>query len=329
MPWKNEAGKQSSDPLAPGWERRTLEQIAIAQIEEQRRARRWGIFFKFVIFAYLFVLLFAVRGVDLPFSLFGDDDKQSRDHVAVVDVSGVIAADSATTSADVLNRQLRAAFTDDNTRAVMLRILSGGGSPVQSAMIYDEIRRLREAHEVPVYAVIKDIGASGAYYIAAAADEIYASPSSLVGSIGVRLDSFGFVDAIDRIGVERRLFTAGESKGLLDPFLPVVPAEREHIERTLADVHQQFIKAVETGRGDRLRSDQELFTGLIWTGREAVELGLIDGLGTDRSVARDVIGIDRLVDFSPRQSVFRLLLDEIGIQVSSAIFSSLAEPRLR
>jgi len=311
------------------WERETVEKLLLAQVTEQRRARRWGVFFKLLVFIYLFALLFLVRGADLGLSDLLDRDKEPKEHVAVVDIEGLIAS-AATVNAEDINKVLREAFEDDETSAVMLRINSGGGSPVQAGMIHDEIRRLRTLHEdIPVYAVISDVGASGAYYIAVAADEIYADKGSIVGSIGVRLDSFGLVGLMDKWGVERRLFTAGEKKGFLDPFLPLQDEEVAHVESVIGQIHEQFINVVREGRGDRLSENENLFSGLIWTGLDALELGLIDGIGDDRFVAREVIGIDRMVVFKPKRTALQLLLEDLGIAIGNRILNWQMTPQWR
>ena len=311
------------------WERQTVEKLLLAQVTEQRRARRWGVFFKLLIFIYLFALLILVRGADLGLADLFDRDKEPKEHVAVIDLEGLIAS-AATVNAEDINKVLREAFEDEETSAVMLRINSGGGSPVQAGMIHDEIRRLRALHEdIPVYAVIADVGASGAYYIAVAADKIYADKGSIVGSIGVRLDSFGLVGLMDRWGVERRLFTAGEKKGFLDPFLPLEEAEVAHVETVIGQIHEQFIRVVREGRGDRLSNNDEIFSGLIWTGTDALDLGLIDGLGDDRFVAREVIGIDRMVVFKPKRTALQLLLEDLGIAIGNRILNWQMTPQWR
>lgn len=305
MGWSNEQ--------KPGWERETLENLLQAQVAEQRRARRWGIFFKLLLLIYLFALLVLVRGDDLRLAEWLGDDAGPTAHVAVVDVEGLIAS-SAVANAEDLAEALGDAFEADGAQAVMLRINSGGGSPVQAQTIHDEILRLKAEHEaMPVYAVIGDIGASAAYYIAVAADEIYASPASMVGSIGVRMDSFGLVDLMDNLGIERRLFTAGEDKGFLDPFLPLDKGHVKHLQGVLLDVHEQFVEVVRNGRGDRLADNEDLFGGLIWSGERSRELGLVDGMGNDRSVARDVIGVDKLVEYEPRRSPLEVLFEDLGL----------------
>ncbi|ADC71702.1 MULTISPECIES: S49 family peptidase [unclassified Thioalkalivibrio] len=321
MGWSNEN--------KPGWERETLERLVQAQVVEQRRARRWGIFFKLLLFIYLFALLVLVRGGDMGLTAWFEDDREPEEHVAVVEVDGLIAS-SARANAEELNKTLKRAFEADGTRAVMLRINSGGGSPVQAAAIHDEILRLKDEHEdIPVYAVVTDIGASAAYYIAVAADEIYASQASMVGSIGVRLDSFGVVDLLENIGVERRLFTSGENKALLDPFLPLDEGHVSHIHDLMDGLHQQFVDVVRQGRGDRLAENEELFDGLIWTGQRAVDLGLIDGLGTDQSVARDVIGVEKMVTFKPRRSALQLLFEDLGMSALQSWLAMETKPNWR
>ena len=295
----------------PGWERKALEKLLHAQVIEQRRTRRWGIFFKLVVFTYLFTLLILIRGGDQLLADLFDDDSEVQEQVAVINIDGLISSTS-TANAREINFLLREAFDDEETVAVMLRINSGGGSPVQSGLIHDEILRLREQHEdIPVYAVISDAGASGAYYIAVAADEIYADRGSIVGSIGVRLDSFGVVELMERWGIERRLFTSGENKALLDPFTPIQTSDITHVEAVIGQIHDQFVQVVQNGRGERLNGDESLFSGLIWTGAEALELGLIDGLGDDRFVAREIIGVDRLVVFRRPTSFWDELMDDL------------------
>lgn len=305
----------SEEQRPEGWERKVLEDLAFASIKEQRRSRRWGIFFKLLGFSYLFLLI--------GLMMSSDDVLKAKTgkHTALINVQGVIAND-AEASADYVVTGLRNAFEDKNTVGVIMRINSPGGSPVQSGYINDEIKRLREKYpDIPFYAVISDIGASGAYYIAAAADKIYADKASIIGSIGVRMDSFGFVEAMRTIGVERRLLTAGEHKALLDPFSPEEPIAREHLQEMLDQIHQQFIAVVKAGRGDRLKDDPDLFTGLIWTGEEAMKLGLVDELGSASYVAREVIKEDNLVDFTKKQDVWKRLSERLGTGVAKAIMT--------
>lgn len=322
--WNKGHSEDNSD-----WDRKMLENLLQSQVIEQRRTRRWGIFFKFLLFVYLFALLFLFRAPEWGWSDWLSD-KEPSEHIAVVDLEGLISSASNANAGD-FNKALRSAFEHEDTRAVMLRINSGGGSPVQSAMMFDEIQRLRLRHaEIPVYAVISDIGASGAYYVAAAADEIYAHPASVVGSIGVRLDSFGVVDLMERWGIERRLFTAGENKAFLDPFSPLEEDDVQHVQSVIQDIHEQFIEAVRAGRGERLlHQEEKVFSGLIWTGREALDLGLIDGLGDARSVARDVIGIEEMVLFEPRRSALQQLLDDLGVAATQWWFTQAGRPLWR
>lgn len=295
-----------------GWERKTLEELAFASLKEQRRSRRWGIFFKLLGFAYLFLLLGIIMSGEGIRATTGK-------HTALIQVEGIIA-DNMEASADSVVTGLRNAFKDSNTVGVIMRINSPGGSPVQAGYIYDEIRRLRKEYpDIPLYAVISDIGASGAYYIAAAADKIYADKASIVGSIGVRMDSFGFVDAMRNIGVERRLLTAGEYKGLLDPFSPEKPVVTEHLQKLLDEIHRQFIDVVKEGRGERLQDDPKLFSGLIWTGEEAVKLGLVDELASASQVAREVIKEDNVVDFTKKEDVWKRLSDRLGASFAKAL----------
>ncbi len=306
------------------WERDLVNRLAFAALNEQRRARRWGIFFKSLLFIYLFALLvwyFPTEEGDI--SLGGP-------HTALVDIKGPIA-DNAMASADNIARGLRAAFKDGNTRAVILRINSPGGSPVQAGQVYDEIRRLRQKYpDIPLYAVAGDLCASAAYYIASAADEIYADKASLVGSIGVLMDGYGFVDTLKKLGVERRLITAGEDKAFLDPFSPLKPEHRAFMQGLLDNVHRQFIEAVKNGRGERLADDPKLFSGLIWNGDQALELGLVDGLGSAGYVAREVVGVDKIKDFTPRPNYLDRFARQLGTAMSEAMLQLVgAQPGLR
>lgn len=284
-----------------------LEKVVQGSLQEQRRARRWSIFFKLLTFGYLVAAVWLFYPRELP-----GVSAATGPHVGAVRLDGVIA-EGERASADMVARGLRRAFEQERVEAVMLVINSPGGSPVQSEYLYNEIRRLRQRHpHKPVYAVIGDIGASGAYYIAAAADHIYASPASLVGSIGVVSGGFGFVDALDKLGIERRLFTAGESKALLDPFSPLPESQREHWQQVLDETHALFTERVREGRGERLQDTPELFSGLIWSGRQAIDLGLVDGLGSPGQVARDVIGVEAVVDYTVRRDPLQTLLSRMS-----------------
>jgi len=320
-----------SDDLKSGDERswKLLEKTLLAGVQEQKRARRWGIFFKLLTFVYLFgaLALFAPQ-MDLQ-----DAAARGKAHTAVVEVRGMIA-DQEPASADNVVGSLRAAFKDPNTKGVVLRINSPGGSPVQSGYIYDEIRRLRaEYKEIKVYAVITDLGASGAYYIASAADAIYADKASLVGSIGVTASGFGFVGVMDKLGVDRRIYTAGEHKAFLDPFQPPKDEETAFWKTVLETTHKQFIASVKQGRGERLKDKEhpELFSGLIWSGEQALQLGLIDGLGNSSYVAREVIGAKELVDYTRQDTPLDRFAKKLGASVAEhvAIWAGFSGPQLR
>lgn len=289
------------------WERELISNLAMGALKEQRRARRWGIFFKLLLVAYLLILLLAMwPRQDSALGL-------GKPHTALIEVRGVIAAD-AEASADNLVTSLRDAFQSKQAKAIILRINSPGGSPVQAGYVYDEIQRLRGLHpDKPVYAVISDMCASGGYYIAAAADEIYANKASMVGSIGVVMSSFGFVETLDKLGVERRLLTAGDNKGFLDPFSPLKEDEVDHVRSMLDNIHQQFIDVVKAGRGERLKDNQALFSGLIWTGEQSLELGLVDDLGSASSVAREVIGHEKIVDYTVKPDPFEQFANRLGV----------------
>lgn len=307
--------KSSIDPNDPNRDWRLLEDLLRDTFNEQKRSRRWGVVFKSLTFVYLFVLMImffvgARGGVAVPYA---------KPHVAVVRLDGVISSDERA-SAGKVGEALRSAFKNDHAKAVIVAINSPGGSPVQSGYIYDEMRRLKSVHpDKKLYAVIADIGASGGYYVASAADEIYADKASLVGSIGVTASGFGFVETLDKLGVERRHFTAGAHKAFLDPFSPINEEEKQFWQQVLQDIHQQFIAAVTTGRGDRLQITEEIASGLIWNGEQALELGLIDGLGGVRHVAREIVGEEELRDYTVRDSPLRMLLQDFGVSVGKGI----------
>ena len=312
------------DESNANWEREAIVELANAGLKEQRRARRWGIFFKLFFVAYLIIFLIAFLGSN-KMDTIGSNER----HTALVSLIGVIA-DGEEASANNVVAGLRDAFENENSAAVILQINSPGGSPVQSAYINNEIGRLRELHPTkPIYAVISDICASGGVYVAVAADKIFANESSIVGSIGVRMDGFGFEDAIEKLGIERRLLTAGEHKALLDPFSPENPVEKQHIQALLDDVHQEFIDVVKAGRGDRLANDPKLFSGLFWTGTKAMELGLVDGLGSPGYVAREVIGVEDIIDYSHQEDFFDRFAGRIGTAIGSSLGSWLEGLRLR
>ncbi|MGB5602640.1 MAG: signal peptide peptidase SppA [Gammaproteobacteria bacterium] len=304
------------------WERRVITKLAQASLKEQKRARRWSIFFKFLVFAYITFVLFMFTEPDISKA------KLAQKHSALVELQGIIAEDE-TASADNIVSALRSAFEDEQTEGVILRINSPGGTPVQAGYIYDEIVRLREKYpDTLLYAVVSDMAASGGYYVASAADEIYASESSIVGSIGVRMDSFGVVDAMEKLGVESRTLTAGENKALLDPFSPVNEKAKVHLQAMIDEIHQLFIHAVKKGRGDRLKEFDDLFTGLIWTGKEALEFGLIDNIGSASYVAREVIGAEDIVEYSVEVNVLERLVDRLGASTAKILSKEYFAPKL-
>ncbi|MDE2117463.1 MAG: S49 family peptidase [Betaproteobacteria bacterium] len=297
------------------WERGVLEKLAMSAIQEQRRARHWSIFFKTLTFAYLFIVMFLAMG------WIGGKAETALGgkHTALVEMNGVIASNSAA-SADNIISSLQDAFKDKKTQGVILRINSPGGSPVQAGYINDEIRRLRAKYpKIPLYAVVEDMCASGGYYVAAAADRIFVNKASMVGSIGVLMDGFGFTGTMEKLGVERRLLTAGENKGFMDPFSPMNPHHKELVKQMLDEIHQQFIAVVKQGRGKRLKETPDTFSGLFWTGQKSIELGLADEMGSVESVARDVIKAEDIVDFTTREGLADRLARRFGAGVASAL----------
>jgi len=296
------------------WERGVLEKLAFSAIQEQRRARRWGIFFKLATLAYITFILILITGW-----IGGESGIITGKHTALVELEGVISEKSPA-SADNLIAGLQAAFTDKGTQGVVLRINSPGGSPVQAGLVNDEIRRLRALHPtIPFYVVVEDICASGGYYIAAAADKIYVNKASIVGSIGVLMDGFGFTGTMNKLGVERRLLTAGENKGFMDPFSPRNPKHEAFTKVMLEEIHQQFISVVKEGRGKRLKVSPEIFSGLFWSGQKSIELGLSDEIGSLGSVSRDVIKAENIVDFTSHEGLADRLAKRFGAGVASAL----------
>jgi protease-4 len=296
------------------WQKDLIEKLATDALIERRRARRWGIFFKLLTFAYLIGVLLLVLPKD-----WTEDAMGGKSHTALVELEGLIAAGEKA-SADNVVTGLRDAFEDANTKAVILRINSPGGSPVQSSYMYKEIVRLREKYpDTPLYAVVSDICASGGYYVAAAADEIYVNESSVIGSIGVLINGFGFVDAMQDFGVERRLLTAGEHKGILDPFSPQSEFDQEYISKLLTNLHAEFIEAVKAGRGERLVGDDaELFSGLFWNGKEGIRMGLADAVGSASYVAREIVGVEEIVDFTAKEDPIERLAKRFGAAIGTA-----------
>ncbi len=304
----NEQNNSDSDVLST---------LAFATLKEQRRARRWGIFFKGLMAAYFFIFLFMIY---LPASSI-DASKSSKEHTAIIEIKGIISSESEA-NADSIITGLREAFKEEKVKGVILRINSPGGSQVQAGYINDEIYRLKKKHpEKKVYAVIVDIGASGGYYIAAAADEIYADKASMVGSIGVLMNGFGFVDAMKKMGIERRLYTAGDHKGFLDPFSKANPDDIKHIKGLLKNIHQQFIDTVRKGRGDKLKETDKLYSGLIWSGEESIKIGLVDALGSSSYVAREIIKAEHIVDYTPRPNFLDRFASQLGVAFGSSVSS--------
>ncbi len=334
-PWNNEQPAPAQEPAAtapaaapppdikqspPGntaWERDVLAKLVMSTVQEQRRARRWNIFFRSLTFAFLFFVLFIFNTSKTW------EPVVSGRHTSVVEIDGEIAADKAANADDII-KSLRAAFKDKDTAGVLILANSPGGSPVQSGYVNDEIFRLRKAYpNIPVYAVITDICASGCYYIDSAADKIYANKASIVGSIGVLMDGFGFVDTMKKLGVERRLITSGKNKGFLDPFSPLKQQDVNHIQAILDQVHRQFIDVVKKGRGDRLHITDDLFSGLMWTGEQGIKLGLVDGLRSPREVASDVIGAEKMVDYTQRPDYLERFAERLGATMGKRLGSIL------
>lgn len=308
-----------------GWEREVMSKLVFSTLQEQRRSRRWGIFFKLLLFIYLFILLWMFYTPPE----WQEVGIAAGRHTALVDLEGTIAQDSKA-NADDLVTALRAAFKNKGTAGVILRANSPGGSPVQAGYVNDEIGRLREKYpDIPLYVVITDICASGCYYIAAAGDKIYADKASVVGSIGVLMNGFGFVDTMEKLGVERRLFTAGENKDFLDPFSPLEEDDKQHIKEILGNIHRQFINVVKAGRGDRLADSDQLFSGLMWTGEQSIELGLVDELGSTGFVAREIIGADKIVDYTKRPDYFERFAERFGASMGDSLGSLLGTVNIK
>ena len=295
------------------WQRDAIEKLAGSALTEQRTARRWSIFFKGLTFAYLFIILFLAMG------WLGGGKTSTGSHTALIEVAGVIEAGGAV-NADSFMSSLHDAYDDKNTKGIILRINSPGGSPVQAGIINDEIKRQKKLHpKIPVYAVVEDICASGGYYIAAAADKIYVDKASIVGSIGVLMDGYGFTEVMKKVGVERRLLTAGENKAMLDPFSPVNPKHQALAQAMLNEIHEQFKTVVRQGRGSRLKETPETFSGLFWSGEESIKMGLADALGSADYVARDVIKEEKIVDFTSQEDFTSRIAKRIGASMAKAV----------
>lgn len=302
------------------WQRQTIEKLAFSALKEQRRSRHWSIFFKSLTFIYLFVLLF------YALDWVGEGSGSSLNHTALIDIQGVIGNEFEVNADDVIT-SLQSAFEDKGTKGVILRINSPGGSPVQAGLINDEIKRLRKVYpNIPVYAVVEDICASGGYYIAVAADRIYVDKASIVGSIGVLMDGFGFTGTMEKLGVERRLMTAGENKAILDPFSPLKEEEKQFVQQMLDQIHQQFIDVVREGRGARLKDNPQIFSGLFWTGETSIELGLADAFGSSGFVAREIIKEDNIVDFTVHESLADRFAQRFGASIGVSLMNKLTGP---
>ena len=314
-----------SEKRGGDWERKVLERLASEGLAEQRRRRRWGIFFKLLGFAYLTGIIYLLG----DWGESADPRADGKGYTAMVSIQGVIDS-GGEASAEQVIASLQDAFADAAVRGVVLRVNSPGGSPVQAGMINDEVARLRSTRpDLKVVAVVEDVCASGGYYVAVAADSIYVDKASLVGSIGVLMDSFGFVGTMDKLGVERRLLSAGESKGFLDPFSPQRPDHLSHARGLLDDIHKQFIEVVRKGRGDRLKEVPEMFSGLVWTGTRSVELGLADGFGTVDSVARTVFQADEVRDFTHKRNFAERFAQRFGADVAANMMGALGRFNLR
>ncbi|MDD5273689.1 MAG: S49 family peptidase [Methylovulum sp.] len=319
---KNQTQNKPADD--PNWERGVLEKLAFAALSEQKATRRWGIFFKSLMFAYVLVLLGIAVYPKLKL-----DKSSSGQHTAVINLVGMIAEGKDANAEDLI-KSLHDAVKDEHTKGIIIHANSPGGSPVQSAYVYDEIRKIKKEHpQLPVYAVVSDMCASGCYYIASASDKIFVNPASLIGSIGVLMDGFGFVDAMKNLGVERRLLTAGTHKAMLDPFSPPKADETAYMKELLGQVHQQFIAAVKAGRGDRLKETPDMFSGLVWTGEAGVKLGIADDFANDDQVARDIIGAEKRVDFTQQETLLDKLSGKLSSSFEHALTSVLQAPSLR
>ena len=307
----------------PGWERSALEKLAFAALDEQRATRRWRTFVRLAWLAFFIFVAWAVM------SRNGPSADVSSPHTAVVQIKGEIASGDEA-SAEFVVAAARSAFEDKGAQAVVLLINSPGGSPVQAGIINDEIRRLKELHKKPVYAVVEESCASAAYYIAVSADRIFVDKASIVGSIGVLMDGFGFTGLMDKLGVERRLMTAGANKGFLDPFSPQTETQRAFAQTMLDEIHKQFIDAVKSGRGKRLKETPETFSGLFWSGQQAISLGLADELGNLDYVAREVVKAEEIVDYTLRENVAERLVKRFGAAIGEgSVRAAKAVPALR
>ena len=320
--------QNANDPgTMRNWERETLERLVFATVREQRASRRWGIFFKL---SFLLLAFFAIWAY-FDFSTGSGTEALGR-HTALIEIDGTID-DEGSGAADTVIPSLNKAFSDAGSAAIVLRINSPGGSPVQAGIIFDEIQRLKKGYpNKPLYVVVDEICASGGYYIASAADKIFVNKASIVGSVGVLMDGFGFTGLMDKLGIERRLLTAGENKGFLDPFSPQSDKQKQHALAMLNEIHEQFIAVVRAGRGKRLKETPEIFSGLYWTGAKAVEMGLADGFGTVDTVARDVVKAEDIIDYTAHEGLPERVLKKFGASVGAGAVHSIVRgpvPSLR
>jgi protease-4 len=303
---------------AAGWEKDVLEKLVLATVREQRAARRWRIFFRLLWVSLIAVLIWLFYQDVTPRTVV------VQPHTALIEIKGPIAADTES-SAHAIVLALRAAFEDPAAKGIVLLINSPGGSPVQAGIVADEIHRLRALHDKPIHAVVEEVAASAAYYIASATQNIYVDRASIVGSIGVLMDGFGFTELMHKLGIERRLMMAGENKGFMDPFSPPSEAQQRHTQMLLDDIHQQFIDVVRKGRGDRLQESPEVFSGLIWSGQRAVDLGLADDLASLDRVAREVIQAETIIDYTQRENVAMRLARRFGAGVGESALLTLRD----
>ena len=302
-----------TNPQETNWQQQTIEKLALSGLKEQKATRRWSIFFKVLLFIYLFIVLFYALG------WITNGKAATGAHTALIEIYGVIEA-GGDVNADSVMGSLNDAYENKGTKGIILRINSPGGSPVQAGIIYDEIRRQKKLHPtIPVYAVVEDICASGGYYIAAAADKIYVDKASIVGSIGVLMDGYGFTELMKKVGVERRLLTAGENKAMLDPFSPVNPKHQQLAQAMLNQIHEQFKTIVRQGRGNRLVEDSETFSGLFWSGEQSIKIGLADALGSADYVAREVIKQEEIVDFTYQDSITDRFAKRLGASMAKSV----------
>ena len=315
--------KKTEKKLDSHWERQALENIALSALHEQKIARRWSIVFKSLTFFFIFTLLFLGFGAERAPGV------SSSKHTAMIELSGVIGEKDEVNAKDFFE-SLRRAYASSGTQGIILKINSPGGSPVQAGMINDEIKRQKLLHpKIPIYAVIEDICASGGYYIAVATDNIYVDKASIVGSIGVLMDGFGFSETMKKVGVERRLMTAGTNKAMLDPFSPVNPKQQAYVQTLLNEVHQQFITVVKEGRGSRLKESPEIFSGLFWNGESSIKLGLADAIGNYDFVAREIIKADTIVDFTTYESFADRFARKFGASIGALMHQSFRSELLK